>query len=50
MLEQSPLLLEYQRLDEQWDRLEGEWDEEVQKLLEEIGERQCMILNEVTIQ
>ena len=46
-LEQSPLLLEYQALDEKWGMLERSrvYNKAIQEMLEEIGERQVQILN-----
>jgi len=44
------LYLEYQRLECIWDRLEDLWyDEEVQKVLEEIWNKQFDILNQIKI-
>jgi hypothetical protein len=56
MLDQTWLLLEFQRLEEEWDRLEKKlYDDdklcdEIQQLLEKIWERQVEILNLIKIQ
>lgn len=50
-MNQTELLLEYQRLDEIWEKLEKQkYSNEVQYLLEDIWERQCEILNFIILQ
>lgn len=49
--DEMPTLFLYQRLEFWWEELEKrEYSDEIQKLLEEIGEKQCMLLNKITIQ
>jgi hypothetical protein len=53
MLDQTSLLLEFQRLDEEWDRLEKKLYsndaillcDDIQQLIERIWEKQVEILN-----
>lgn len=51
VLDNWPLYLEYQRLNDVWDKLEARWilDEETQALLELIWEKQTEILNQIAI-
>ena len=49
--DEMPMLLLYNILEKHWEALEKqEYSPEIQKLLEEIGEKQCMLLNLITIQ
>lgn len=47
-VDNTPLYLEYQRLEEKGTKLEELW--EVWEIIERIGERQCEILNSLMIQ
>ena len=51
MLDQTWTLLLYQHLEFCWEELEKhEYCDEIQKLLEEVGEKQTELLNLITIQ
>lgn len=51
MIDNWPLYLEFQRLENLWEILESRvYNEAIQAMLEEIWERQCAILNSITIQ
>lgn len=48
---QTTLLLEFQRLENEGEKLETlEYNEDIQRLLENIGERQTEILNLILLQ
>jgi hypothetical protein len=51
-LDNARYYLEYQELDEIWDAIQDSdlTSEEIQKSLENIGQRQCEILNIILIQ